>query len=777
MKRPSPAFLLSALRGASIAAVVTTAPLAAFAARTLYEAPAAELGGAVAPRVEFAVDNTAEAWPTKFERLFVELWCDDSGEDATELIIRGGKGAKGQKRGEYRMLADLPEKGRRVLSIPYAPVVKSLDVASVSNIVLRTVDGEARRFGIARMMLLAAGEEAPQIEEAPHPRLRDAAAHHEDYLKFREECRNGAFVIGWATSMESVRPRAGFKWRKADNVHVRLARGERESVQLLVAPAAHDLKDVRVEVIMEGGPNADFASSNVTASVVGYVETRDPPPYKTRPAMKTPARGWWPDPILDFQRAADIAGEDLQSFWLRVTCPENQAAGTYTGRIVVSAANATTATANFTVRVNDFAVERVSPLPLAVSCLNPGIAPYALDGRVDAAARVRDDPDSFINAWQTREEKYCDFFADYYLSADSLYLNRGREPHWEMLSRLRDQGRLGMFNLGYWWYIGNGEDAEQKWREGTLAILRKHYEKAKELGIEKHAYLYGCDEQGERVFTNIAKTVEILHREIPGVPVMTTARDRLLGTGESPLRDVDILCPATCFWNGRPVKQAQAEGRKVWWYFCNNPADPFANSTLEGPPCELRSLMGAQTQKFMPDGFLYYATMKWNSRGPIVKGPFTDWNPCSTGNYHGDGQWTCCGGPEMLPLATLRLENFRDGLEDLWYAKLLEKKLREMQNAECTMHNDAEGSQSTATDSTVADDQLAAGEPPAPRHLNRLTTQPLNRATWVQRARAALAVPDEVARLVSDFSTDPEVIYRWRDEMADLIEDAGRVRP
>ena len=65
--------------------------------------------------------------------------------------------------------------------------------------------------------------------------------------------------------------------------------------------------------------------------------------------------------------------------------------------------------------------------------------------------------------------------------------------------------------------------------------------------------------------------------------------------------------------------------------------------------------------------------MRWNSKNPITKGPFTDWNPKSFGNFRGDGQWICCGGPDLLPLATLRLENFRDGLEDLWYAKLLER--------------------------------------------------------------------------------------------------------
>ena len=46
-------------------------------------------------------------------------------------------------------------------------------------------------------------------------------------------------------------------------------------------------------------------------------------------------------------------------------------------------------------------------------------------------------------------------------------------------------------------------------------------------------------------------------------------------------------------------------------------------------------------------------------------------------------------------------------------------------------------------------------------------------ASWAQRAREALAVPRELVRSPGNFSTDPAVFYRWHDEMADLIEEAG----
>jgi hypothetical protein len=132
--------------------------------------------------------------------------------------------------------------------------------------------------------------------------------------------------------------------------------------------------------------------------------------------------------------------------------------------------------------------------------------------------------------------------------------------------------------------------------------------------------------------------------------------------------------------------------------------------------------MGAMTQKFKPDGFLYYATMIWNSDRPIGKGPFTDWEPRSYGKFHGDGQWVCCGGPDLLPLATIRLENFRDGIEDLWYAELLRKKLE--------------------------------SSPDAP---------------WAQRAKELLAVPRSVVDTLENYTDSEKDVYRWRNEMADIL--------
>ena len=473
-------------------------------------------------------------------------------------------------------------------------------------------------------------------------------------------------------------------------------------------------------------PLLHFAATNVAASVVGYTETIHPPPYVVRPTkggkMKRPPCGWYPDPILDFQKSCDISGNDVQSFWIRVKCPRDQEVGVYEGALVVSAEGVEPVRIPFSVRVNGFEVGLVSPLPLAIST-NPG---------------ARQATNHWSNAWREHRMETCDFFADYFITFDRLFSG---EPAWDMLERLKDKGRLNTFNLRY---VGGLKPGwEDLFRKNVLTQLQARYDKAKELGIEKHAYIFSCDEIGYNEFTNLYLAVEELHKAFPDVPVITTAKDGLLGTRGSLVPNVDMFCPPTCWWNPARVDMAHREGRKVWWYFCNNPASPWANMTLEGPPCEIRSLMGAQTQKFKPDGFLYWATTSWQSKNPIKEGPFTDWEPRSFFDYHGDGQWVCCGGPDNMFLPTIRLENFRDGIEDLWYVRTLEKLYAARRDEEMVPEEKTfkEGGEIAESD-------------------------------WCRRAREVLAVPNDVVKDLREFSTNPDVIYRWRDAMADLIEDA-----
>lgn len=139
------------------------------------------------------------------------------------------------------------------------------------------------------------------------------------------------------------------------------------------------------------------------------------------------------------------------------------------------------------------------------------------------------------------------------------------------------------------------------------------------------------------------------------------------------------------------------------------------------------------TAKYRPDGFLYYQTSLWNSRRPIERGPFTDWNPRSWTTFHGDGSWTCVG-PGGTPLATVRLENFRDGLEDYAYFRILEATIAKVE----------------------ASPELRA-----------------KRVRWLETAKARLQVPPEIVKSLKEYTHDPARLYRYRSGLAEAIQSAG----
>ena len=627
---------------------------------------------------------------------------------------------------------------------------------------------------IDRIMLLRKGEEAPEFcntamwqgladrksREIGELRGKGAAlAHETDCARFAFACREAgqdspAMFLGTLSSMEAAMPRGRFSARPvtAEGLGVRLARNEYESVQLLVMPAKGALKDVRVTA--EGFDG--FPAPDISCDVVGYVHTTNLPPYMVGHTVSTnnaagylrvterPELGWWPNPILGFLGGVDIGVSDVQSFWIRVHCPEGQKAGLYSGSLMVTAKGVAPARIPFSIRVNDFSLPRTSQLPTAIAFFPETDGPAA-DGTPGDVVRV--DPSAPCNACRKHVSEWVSFFADYLISYDNIYtkscLGRTNE-----LMQLKRESRLGMFNIGKWDPPWNGESIES-WSARTLPTLVAGYEWARENGILDHTYIYGCDEVNADKFPAMKTCIAELKKAMPEVPLLTTARDKSFGMG-SPLSGLDWFCPLLEVYRSGEADAARKAGHQVWWYICNYPFAPYPNMYIECQPIEGRMLMGAHSLRMKPDGFLYYQTGIWQSRRCIESGPFTDWDPRSFRSYHGDGAWTCVG-PDGIPVPTIRLENFRDGLEDYAYAKLLEQKLQEqMKNEQWTMNNDGG----------------------TPQDNSSPVTRSSSLASWMQRAQDALAVPREVMDSMTNYTDDPATLYRWRDEMADLIEEA-----
>ncbi|MBI5386794.1 MAG: DUF4091 domain-containing protein [Verrucomicrobia bacterium] len=527
-------------------------------------------------------------------------------------------------------------------------------------------------------------------------------------------------LVGFATSMEKLLPRDTlFDVKPAREVELSLARNEKESFQVVVLPAAAALKRVTVRVSdLKASSGAVFKRGLVNCEVVGYVET------KMRPPNGTSHIGWWPDPILNFLGPVDIAAGDLQSFWIRVRAPKDQAPGTYRGTLTVSADGITPLTFPMSVRVRSFTLPTHSPLPVAITF---GPHDYPADEKQPLTGEYRNSPDYPVNAWKKHKLAWADLLADYYINYDSLY--RHGPPDFEIIQRLHDRGQLTAFNLGIFDAASRGAAAASN----ALAGLRTAYDQAAKLGVLDHAYIYGFDECKPEMFPLLEKTAQTLRHEFPDALLMTTSYDHSYGM-DTVVKTMDAWCPLTPSFRPDQAAKARAAGRHVWWYICCGPHHPHANMFIEYPAIEGRLLMGAMTAKQRPDGFLYYQISIWNSPQPITSGPFTDWDPRSWTTYHGDGSWTCVG-PGGTPLPTIRLENFRDGLEDYAYALILEDIIRQREVKSASL--------------TAAENE------------------------WLAEAKAALPVPASLVKTMTDYARDPAALYAWRNRLGDLIDRSG----
>lgn len=480
-----------------------------------------------------------------------------------------------------------------------------------------------------------------------------------------------------ALPTERVMPEGRFPFvgNAAERIEVSLARNERESVQVVVDAEA-DLNGVKVGV--EGIP------LRVDCDMVAYSHTTNAASY-TGGSVGRPA--WYPDALAPVPKdGLRVRKGFRQSFWIRVYADVSAVPGTYAGTLRVQSSAGALKTIPFTVRVRNFTLPHEAFLPLAIT-FNPQTS---LPRGSAMRKAVEDLPSSPLNLWRKKESEWYGFLADYGITPDNLYWNNvpgdpalaDQDGRWAAFRRLRDAGRLGRFNLGYFAPLDGGETNEAAWRTRYLRHIRRAYDRALRDNILGHAYIYGCDEAGTNRADAVARACAVLKRELPGVPIMTTAKDarpdggRAYGCG-TPLAAADACVPLTDKYDPAQAVRARAEGREVWWYVCCWPHGDEANLFLESRPIEGRLLAGAMSVQSGADGFLYYQTSMWNSLKAVGRRPKTEWTAQSWECYNGDGSLARVA-EDGSPLPTVRLENLRDGLEDYAYAKLYERKFGRM---------------------------------------------------------------------------------------------------
>ena len=259
--------------------------------------------------------------------------------------------------------------------------------------------------------------------------------------------------------------------------------------------------------------------------------------------------------------------------------------------------------------------------------------------------------------------RYQQFLVDYKLFPTQLY-GKGM-PDLTFLKRCKQEGLLGLINIEY---IDLSKPPKY-----YLDRLDKIVPELKEAGLYENAILYGFDEFTIEKADKIAAELRPIKQAYPDLKIMATvAFDPFMSN--SPLKDlIDIWVPISFNY----PKWADAEkyrkmGKQVWLYTCL--ANWAPNNFIYSPPIQIRGLVGAGAIQNRTDGWLYWCANYWEQTKPLETGPLTDWIVASVGPP-GDGCLMYAGPTGPVP--SVRLENYRDGIEDYDYYKILQQLLEE----------------------------------------------------------------------------------------------------
>ncbi|MBC2601819.1 glycoside hydrolase domain-containing protein [Puniceicoccus vermicola] len=537
--------------------------------------------------------------------------------------------------------------------------------------------------------------------------IADRFVEAKGYLADYSGDADAGFVVGLADSMVKVMPKdLPANLTIDDEVSISLAGGEKEAFQVAVMPYANPAEKITVSLSELRGPDGEVLSADMTGvELVTFTETT----YKTEPNIDY--IGWWPDALMDVEEPIDVAMGDVQTWWVRLAAPRDQKAGVYTGKVSVASDGKEVASYDLNVTVRGFNVPKHAPIPTALTFMDRNWNKVTAIG----------DEDNFEENWEKIKYDYADFLAEYMINMDSIYrtpkMGRIDTIDWDIVEYLHEKGELVNVCLGYYWGT----------KDETVELFRPHYEKAKELGVLDHVYIYGYDERGSNEYPNIEKFSKKFREAYPEIDlILTTSQDHSYGF-DSPMKSLIGWCPIISRYNPTLAEKAREEGRQVWLYTCVWPPHPYPNIFTDYPSIDNRILSGMMLAKYKPDGYLYYHTTWWRTPGGIDTYPYTNWSPETFPGANGDGAYFAIDSDANL-LPTVRVENYRDGLEDLSYYMILQNQVK----------------------------------------INEASDNPDEE--WLEQAREALDATNTYVESRIDWTKDPQEVRQYRDQLAEAIE-------
>jgi hypothetical protein len=441
------------------------------------------------------------------------------------------------------------------------------------------------------------------------------------------------------------------------------ARNEYESFQIVVQ-SKHPLKNVYFLIADFKDEKGHFtiSSSNVTGRKEGYVPTIEPY-YPVRYV------GLWPDPLMPFEKT-DIDAQ-TQPFWITVHVPSDSNAGIYRSKIVLYADGIKPREIPLKLKVYDFEISNQNHLKTAFDFYG-----HLTKTRYPQQER---EPDSL---YQSRLNELNDNFITTMIKYRQHPVLNIDPSSSDDLNKLEQYMPLGLNNFA----IGKkGGTFDNNWPkddegiEGLLPVYQGYGESLKLAGLLRYAYIYTWDE-GEIGNPLVPKIASMIHRAYPGLRNMVCYHglwdpDALPGWG----KDIDIWCFNIDDFNETLMHRLQKMGIEMWMYVSGPNGSGTPNLVLDSESIEYRILPWI-CWKYDVKGFLYWCVNWWRDEDPFKTAHNTKWQQNGNGLLF-------YPGPDG-PIASIRSEIFRDGMEDYEYIQMLFFSLKSLKEKGLEKAND-----------------------------------------------------------------------------------------
>ncbi len=484
------------------------------------------------------------------------------------------------------------------------------------------------------------------------------AAHADARRVLAEATPSVPFVVGWHNPSEFLKPYGSRFEGSFGPAQLAGAKGESVGIQLIVFALSRELRDVGIGVKLPPALPPD----RVKLFALGFMNRGPETAGTTAYDMQ-----WYPDILYPAPDALRVPALRRQPYLLEVSIPRNLAAGDYHLQVTV---NAHGHSVTVPVLLHVYRFEMPQRFSLKTTC---GTLPAVTED--GDALKVPDGP-TLIHYGLDPGRIY------------GGYLQRSRRPpglfiphetiehHCELGQQLFQMATQGD------WHASQDDD----WLRRSYGEFLNSME---QLGIPRdNFFFYGFDEVLPSGYETMAKHFGRL-REMFGIPTMCTINEQTYGNDYFP-NACDIWCIAERALVREQIEELRQAGCKIWWY---------DNNMGFVPDVWLSRHKGWFAKHWGMDGYLIYSVHAWHERG--VPGvacwekwldldtlPYSNWQDpgsasCALLYYAGKEALAFANGPDNR-LASFRLWNFRAGLYDFEYLKLLEQLVGELQGVGVT---------------------------------------------------------------------------------------------